>query len=193
MEIKITWTGITPLLMHKFSDEAQLAMSAGSRSSSSARDFGTPREQAEKAIYRDEGGNIIVPQMNIMATIREAGRFFKVGKRQITTQKSSIIPGCLDIPGLAFKLQYRDPWEVDSRIGRLPGSGIPMVCHRPLFHDWAVSFTCELDTTIINAKFLREIIDASGKRIGLCAFRPDKKGPFGKFVVTAWEQDENGK
>jgi len=30
-------------------------------------------------------------------------------------------------------------------------------------------------------------VDAAGKRIGLGDFRPDCKGPFGRFVVTKWK------
>ena len=40
-------------------------------------------------------------------------------------------------------------------------------------------------------KLAREIMDAAGKRIGLGDFRPDCKGPFGKFVVTKWKESKN--
>jgi hypothetical protein len=40
---------------------------------------------------------------------------------------------------------------------------------------------------MMDPKLFREIVDAAGKRIGLGDFRPATKGPFGKFVVTSWE------
>ena len=40
--------------------------------------------------------------------------------------------------------------------------------------------------------FFREIVDAAGSRVGLGAFRPDCKGPYGKFVVVSWELSKNG-
>ena len=38
----------------------------------------------------------------------------------------------------------------------------------------------------LSPKLLRQIIDDSGKRIGLGDFRPSTKGPYGRFVVTSW-------
>lgn len=70
---------------------------------------------------------------------------------------------------------------------RIPSTGGRILCHRPCFHDWKLSFTIDLDTDIIGVKLLREILDAAGKRIGLGDFRPACKGPFGKFVVTNWK------
>lgn len=46
----------------------------------------------------------------------------------------------------------------------------------------------EIDTELAGVKLVRDIVDAAGKRIGLGDFRPDCKGPFGKFVVTLWEE-----
>jgi len=32
-------------------------------------------------------------------------------------------------------------------------------------------------------------VDDTGQRVGLLDFRPEKKGPFGRFVVTRWDND----
>jgi hypothetical protein len=39
--------------------------------------------------------------------------------------------------------------------------------------------------------FARKLVDDAGKRIGLGDFRPDRKGPFGKFVVSNWAKESN--
>ncbi len=43
---------------------------------------------------------------------------------------------------------------------------------------------------MITTKLFREIVDAAGKKIGLGDFRPDRKGPFGKFVVIHWKEKD---
>jgi hypothetical protein len=48
-----------------------------------------------------------------------------------------------------------------------------------------------LDDSVMSPELLREIIDAAGSRIGLGDFRPDRKGPFGKFVVVMWDREDN--
>ena len=182
--------GITPLLMNSFT-----AINAGDDGGSAlAGDKGSAREQAAAKIYRANGdpdGTIVVPQPNLLRCIIDAGKFFKSGRSKITTRDSSLIPACVEIEGIALPLIYKDPWEVDTRPVRNPATGGRFLCHRPMFREWGLKFEMRLDTQIISKKLLREIVDAAGRRIGLGDFRPDRKGPFGKFVVTKWVENEN--
>lgn len=184
--ITCTVEGISPLLMHRFTDEDQLSASNGTRVASAATNRGTPLEQATASLYTNENNEIIMPQPCIMASIINGGKFFKAGKSKITTLRSSLIPSALQIPDLYFPLQHKEPWEVDTRPVRMPSTGGRILRHRPKFNDWAFTFTMELDTQEMPASLIREIIDAAGKKIGLCDYRPECKGPFGRFVVTAW-------
>jgi hypothetical protein len=184
--INVTIEGVTPLLCNKFTDAASMAATNGTRSSA-VGDRGTPREQAEARLYVGQDNKHVIPQPNIFRAIIDAGTFFKAGKSKITTQKTSLIPACVAIPCVEVPIEHKDPWEVDTRAVRIPSTGGRILCHRPFFHDWRLSFTIDLDTDIIGVKLLREILDAAGKRIGLGDFRPACKGPFGKFVVTRWE------
>ena len=187
MIIDTTLEGTTPLLCNRFTDAASLAATSGTRMSV-VGDKGTPREQATARLYVGQDGKLVIPQPNIFRTILDAGIFFKAGRSKITTQKSSLIPACVAIPCVEVLLESKDGWEVDTRAVRIPSTGGRILCHRPCFHDWKLSFFIELDTEIIGVKLLREIVDAAGKRIGLGDFRPACKGPFGKFVVTHWEE-----
>ena len=150
--------------------------------------IGIPTEQAQQKLYTDEQGRIGIPQPNLYRSILDAGKFFKAGKAKVTTIKSSLIPACLTIEEVFIPLDCCDPWSVDTRPVRIPSTGGRILCHRPLFNDWQLDFVVELDTSIISEKLLREIVDAAGKRIGLGDFRPDCKGPFGKYVVTRWPE-----
>jgi hypothetical protein len=188
MEIRIQIAGTTPLLMNRFHDEAQLAAGTGGRAASLAGDKGTPREQAEKKLYRDAEGVVGIPQPNIMRCIIDGGSFFKAGRNKVTTIKSSLIPACVDIHGVMLPLSSPEPWQVDTRAVRIPSTGGRVLCYRPVFHEWALEFSLELDESILTARLLREIVDAAGKRIGLGDFRPACKGPFGKFVVSRWDE-----
>lgn len=183
--IKIRIEGTTPLLCNKFTDAAAMAATNGTRSSLSG-DKGTPREQAQEKLYIGQDGKFIIPQPNIFRCIIDAGKYFKAGRTKVTTQKSSLIPACVDMNEVEYPIFHTDPWEVDTRAVRIPSTGGRILCHRPCFHDWALQFVVQLDTELIGIKLFREILDAAGKRIGLGDFRPDNKGPFGKFVITKW-------
>lgn len=186
MKIRISIEGTVGLILNRFTDEKAEEASSGSRGSSQAKEYGTPAEQAEKGLYIGLDGKPCIPQPNLLRCIVDGGRFHKVGKTQVTTTKSSILYGCLDIEGADLPLLHREPWRVDTRAVRIPSTGGRVLRHRPCFDDWRISFTADLDTSVIGPKLLRQIVDDAGKRIGLGDFRPATKGPYGRFVVTEW-------
>jgi hypothetical protein len=188
-EIRIKITGTTPLICNKFTDENQMSASNSTRTSTIG-DKGSPREQAEKKLYIGLDGAPMIPQPNIFRAIIDGGKFFKAGKSKVTTVKSSLIPACAEIEGVEIPIKSNEGWEIDTRAVRIPSTGGRILSHRPKFNDWELEFTAHLDEEVMSSALLREIIDAAGKRIGLGDFRPDCKGPFGKFVVTHWQETE---
>lgn len=188
MTIAIEITGTTPLICNRFTEEAAMSSSKGTRISSAAVNRETPTEVCEKKLYKNEDGKPTIPQPNLLRCIVEGGSFFKAGKRQITTQKRSMLYGCLMIEGIDIPIKSKSGWKVDTRPVRIPSTGGRILAHRPMFDDWKLKFTAEVDTDIMNPALLREIVDAAGKRIGLGDFRPQTKGPYGTFVVTEWKE-----
>jgi hypothetical protein len=184
--IEIEIEGVTPLLMNRFTDEAQMKATSGS-ASPLVGDRGSGREQAEPKMYTHDG-TIGIPQPNLFRCIMDAGKYFKAGRSKVTTQKSSLIPACVDIDPLFIPLKFEGDWQVDTRPVRIPATGGRILAHRPMFEKWGLEFVVGLDKSIISETMFREIVDAAGKRVGLGDFRPDTKGPFGKFVVVKWER-----
>lgn len=187
LNIDITISGLTPLLMHSFTDNDQIAASNGMRASSAAADRGEVLEQAAAHLYMSaDGKTIIMPQPNIFSCIVSAGRFFKNGKSKITTMKTSLIPACVFFTETEFPLVH-DGWSVDTRAVRIPSTGGRIQRHRPIFHKWGLSFDVQLDTDEMSEKLFRQIVDAAGNKVGLCDFRPETKGPFGRWRVDEWK------
>lgn len=184
-KIKITIQGTTAMLMNRFTDEAAKAATNGTRTAAVGGRL-PPEDDAKQRLYTDEIGTVIMPAPNLLMCITDGGKFFKNGKSKVTTQKSSLIPACVGLSDIAYPLKSKGGWSTDTRPVRIPSTGGRILRHRPIFHDWEVSFEIELDTEIMSASLLREIVDAAGKRIGLGDFRPDRRGPFGKFLVTSW-------
>lgn len=183
--IHVTIEGTTPLLMNRFSEENEVKVSSGvSKVAVGTR--GTPREQAEKKAYKDSDGMLYIPGPNIFACIIQAGKYHKNGKSKVTTLKSSLIPAGMALSKIVCPLGTKD-FEVDSRSVVIPATGGRIMAHRPRLDEWSLSFTLEVDEDMFSAEFARLVIDDAGRKIGLGDFRPDRKGPFGKFVVTGWK------
>ena len=190
--LSVTIQGTAPLLCNKFHDAAQMSATGDSSRISTIGDRGTPLDQAQLKLYLSESGDPHIPGPNVFRMLIEAGKFFKSGKSKLTTQKNSLIPACVNILDIEIPLQHKQPWTVDTRPVRIPSTGGRILAHRPCFHDWTLTFTIELDVDLMSLKLLRDVVDAAGKRVGLGDFRPDCKGPFGRFVVTSWQELKDG-
>lgn len=180
----VTISGITSLLMNRFNEAAEISVSSGTRSSIKT-DRLTPREMAEAKAYKSPDGQLFIPGTNIFACIISAGSFHKVGKSKVTTQKTSLVPAGVVITDLVCPLNT-DKYEIDSRSVVIPSTGGRIMCHRPRLDAWSTTFHMEIDEDIFTEKFVRLLVDDAGKKIGLGDFRPQRKGPFGRFNVTSW-------
>lgn len=184
MKITVTIQGVTPLLMHRFTDENALETEHGTRPISKG-EKGTPREQAEPKRYCDKEDNLYIPGPNINSCIVAAGKFHKLGKVKVTTLKSSLVPAGLIVEDITCDLGTKE-FEVDSRRVVNPSTGGAFMCHRPRLDVWGFTFHLDVDDEMFSERFVRILIDDAGRKIGLGDFRPDRKGPFGRFVVKKW-------
>ena len=188
-KIHVTINGVTPLLMNRFTEDAAIKVSAGTSSAITTGGKATPREQAQNKAYSDESGNLYIPGPNIFSCIIEAGKFHKAGKSKITTKKSSLIPAGVAVSEIVCPLGTKN-FEVDSRSVVIPATGGRIMAHRPRLDEWSLSFTLEVDDSMFASDLVRQIVDDAGRKVGLGDFRPDRKGPFGKFVVTKWQVEK---
>ena len=46
-----------------------------------------------------------------------------------------------------------------------------------------------LVSEMLDAAIGRELFDIAGSKIGRGDFRPDRRGPFGRFTVTMWSPE----
>lgn len=187
MKIGVTIKGITPLLMNRFTDEAEIATTSGHSPAFRGNGKGTPRQQAERTAYRDPAsGDLYLPGPNIFAGLVEAGKFHKLGRNKVTTQKSSLVPAGIMVEEIMVPLGVKD-FEVDSRRVRIPATGGCIMRHRARLDVWAATFTIDLDESMFGPDFVRLLVDDAGKKIGIGDYRPATRGPFGRFTVTRWE------
>lgn len=190
MKIKVTIEGITPLLMNRFTEANEVAVSGGT-SVSFKGDKGTPRQQAEPKRYADGDGRLYIPGPNIFAALVAAGTFHKAGKSKLTTMKTSLIPAGIMVDDIVCLIHDGDGvpltgWEVDSRSVVIPATGGRVMSHRPRVDRWAATFTLDVDGSMFAPNLVRAVVDDAGKKIGLGDYRPARKGPFGRFVVKQW-------
>lgn len=189
--ILVTITGSYALLLDAFGDHAAEQVSRGTSKVVQPKHTLEPRDEAARRLYLDSDKKPVFPGANLFAALVQAGTFIKVGRKSLTTTQSSLVPACVAVvePELAIRKADGGPakWEVDRRsvVNRMTGGRV--MCHRPRFDSWSLSFSLDYDETMIAEGTVRELVDFAGSRIGVGVFRPAKKGPFGRFVVAKWD------
>ena len=172
-KVEVTLQGISPLLMHSY---PMIAPEKG-------WEKWEPDKQAEIAAYRTPDKQLYVPGVAVQRALVNGATFSK-GKGRATLQKQ--VAACV-IVWPEYLILNPQTYDIDSRPVVIAATKGRIVRHRPRFNDWQITCTMELDTGLISEKELRQIVDDTGSRVGLLDFRPEKKGPFGRFTVTQWQ------
>jgi hypothetical protein len=180
-------TGISALLQNRFSETAE--DDGGTRKVLVTH--GTPREQAEKACYRLPNKQLYMPGTYIARMLREAGG----GHKMKGSRKSAkwVVPAAVlvteDTIGLHNGKAIKD-FEVDSRPVTIPSTKGRIMRHRPRLDEWRATFHLEIDDTILPVDFIQQLMTEGGRQQGVGDFRPNSGGPFGRFMVTKWEEED---
>ena len=141
-------------------------------------------EQAEYAAYRNPvTKELYVPGIAIQRALVGAATYSK-GRGRATLQKP--VAACVMISPEYCGLGTEE-FAIDARPVVVPATKGRIVRYRPRLDTWQTSFTIEYDDTLLTENQVRRIVDDAGSRVGLLDFRPERKGPFGRFVVTSWK------
>lgn len=191
MEIKIKIRGVRPLLMH---NGALVDSQTDHAKEKAALAKKKPQTDADKdaiarldfigALYVDERGNIIIPDVNLLAVIAAGAAKFKKGK----DAKAGIMVndhGALNFPfkgKITPDALYESGDFTDRRRVVIQRSAIMKV--RPVFKKWDCTFTIDIDEEICNPDDVRLWLETAGKRAGLGDFRPQ----FGRFEVEEFKE-----
>lgn len=190
MQVEVKIVGLKPLLQARFTDAAGLGLSETTRKAK-VETRKTPRDVAEALTYKNDKGEHWHPGSAIASSTTEAASYHKMK----STRKSmkAVVPGAVQI--LEEEIALRDPetwkpikaFEVDSRrIVNQKTRGAQMA-HRPRHDKWGMRFTMEIDPEMIDESFVQQLLQEAGKRVGIGCFRPQNRGPYGKFRVTEWK------
>jgi hypothetical protein len=165
--------GVSPLLMHSY---PMVPIEALEKK--------TPEEQAKLAAYLKPGTDgLYIPGVAMQRAL-VGGAAYSKGKGRASLQKPAA--ACLLVQETYLDL-LTNKYEIDVRPVVIPATKGRVLRYRPRLDAWSVEFNLDYDPTLLSALQVRQIVDDTGRHVGLLDFRPEKKGPFGRFVVVFWE------
>ena len=175
--------GMTPLLIHRFGEEAEVNKPTRKIVTEATRD---PRSEATKAAYIAQDGTYYFSAFSIPATMGNAGanhkmkgsrrtlRFVVPSAVRVTTDAITILNGAG--PATSF--------EVDARPVTIPATKGRIMRYRPRFNCWGAKFQLLINDDLLDPETAHNLLSEAGQTIGIGDFRPEKRGPFGTFRVT---------
>lgn len=183
-QIKVKIKGLSPLLMHsdRFANPLDKATKAhkeltGKRKKTDADHEAIAKSEWLGSLYYNPAIGPFIPGQNLDATLQEAAKLQKLGKRfkQAVTVIENEVP-----------LQYKGPRDPEAlfEAGFIDVRGVKvsmaklMRC-RPKFNEWAAEFTVAYNEDVLNVEELKKAIQDAGTLIGVCDYRPR----FGKFTA----------
>jgi hypothetical protein len=163
--------GLSPLLMHAFPMQAIEALEKK-----------TPAEQAEHSAYRTPEGKLYVPGLAFQRALVAGGAYSK-GKGRAMLGKT--VAAAVNIAEEYLILSNQE-YTIDARPVVVPATKGRVVRYRPRFNEWSFSVELEYNDNLITEAQLRRVVDDTGLLVGLLDFRVEKRGQFGRFMVTNW-------
>lgn len=184
-ELKVTITGITPLLMNSCrgvnpTDPLVIEKKGitSKRKKTEEDHFAILDIDYMLAIYHDPELGPYLPAECIEACCRDAAKKNRQGK---------LVQTALFVSPDRVPLEYDGPRELeqlvadtnfrDVRVGNIQRSKV-LIC-RPRFNHWRASFTIYYDETLIDTDTIKGLLIRAGQQIGICDYRPR----YGKFEV----------
>jgi hypothetical protein len=178
--IRLRIVGTSPLIQHQWSKKAKEMMRekhAGKKTKN--REVRDIKGEAEEAAYKDANGKYGVPAMAIKSAI--IGAAHKDLGIEKTLVKKSLFLVCYDENGVI-------PFDSDIKyITREDcvrvGAGSADLRYRPEFRSWGCLVVFEIDNELLKQDDIINLIDRAGFGVGICEWRPEKGGEFGRFTV----------
>jgi hypothetical protein len=171
--VRVPILGVTELIMNRWTARAIKSVEDKQQGRVPERKPRVPKDEYKASIYKDSGGSIIIPEVNIKACLTDAGRTFPqiamAGLRQmIRVNAPASVFGEHRMRTDPVRLQGRS-WSVAYRAG---------------FPEWSTVFDFAFVGTILSQEIVLNIVAAAGM-VGICAWRPgaSNSGWAGTFIV----------
>ena len=178
-KINVTIEGTTPILFNRFRDVAI-------EGKSKKRTGAIAELDIEDKLYLDEDRKTQLPSVYLKNSITEAGKQFRIpGKGKSTYSK--IVASTVDIEPFYIKLDAKN-FEVFRISAVNPMTKGRMMTERPKYSKWKASFQIVLNDPAVPISVINEILEHAGKYVGVGDWRPEKKGMFGKFMITEFKK-----
>ena len=197
MRYQITINGISPIIVHNGAagldtrspaklEIAKITKKRGSNRSE-ADDLRLIELECQNSLYLDGDGKPTIPAAALRSMIETGARKLKQGPQV----REGLIVESVD----SFEYNVPRYGKTVEQIGKSAQFTVPVVVQRArvlrtraMFElPWSITATLDVDEELVDKMQLESWLDIGGRRIGLCDWRPEKSGQYGRFDVKKIE------
>ena len=171
----------SPLLMHQWSEKAKKMMRDKQQEGKKTknRELRNPDEEAKLATYTTADGDIGIPAMAFKSSIVAAAHR-DIGIERTLVRKALFLV-CDDANMVIPFTECTEPIVREDMVR--VGMGSADLRYRPEFKTWKAEVTLEIDAELLQAKDVLALVGRAGFGVGICEWRPEKGGEFGRFEI----------
>lgn len=178
--------GTSPLITHNWDEKAKEMMrgkQAGKKTKT--REIRDPQREAMAAAYKTDGGQFGIPGMGFKASMLAAAHK-DLGIEKTLVRKAVFLATADSNKILEMECGTPVIREDMVRVGM----GSADLRYRPMWTDWRVRITLEVDADLLTQEDIATLVDRAGFGVGICEWRPEKGGEFGRFEIDRSEPFE---
>lgn len=172
--------GTTPLIMHKWSEKAMREMrdkqQAGKKTKT--RELRKPDQEAIDATYVTDDGDIGIPGMAFKSALVTAAHK-DIGIEKTLVRKALFLR--TEDSNKVLPIVCCDPVVREDCVR--VGAGSADLRYRPEFKEWACLIEMEVDAELLQADSVLALVSRAGFGVGICEWRPEKGGEYGRFEI----------
>lgn len=185
--IHVPILGMTPLIVHRFSEKAKRQMLDAMQGRKSPKQPKNPEEEYEAAYYRLKDGNPGFPALAFKAATVGGARFYS-GVTMTALKQFMFFRG---EPGNDGQQLVRIDGEGHMRedVVRV-GRGGTDLRYRPEFSEWQTTLEVIYVKSALTRNSVLSLIDAGGLGVGVGEWRPEKDGDFGTYRIDPTREVE---
>ena len=147
--------------------------------------------RAEFHSYRN-GNGYYIPSAHVMGALINAGKYIK-GKVGNSTKTMTNIVAAMFFVRSTEKNPEELPlapqeYQIDKRSAVNKNVKARVISVRPKWEGWATEFELWIDNNTITQQTVKQIVEYAGNYVGIGSYRPEHKGPFGRFTIEKFEE-----
>ena len=180
--------GTSPLIMHKWSEKALTMMrdkQAGKKTKE--RSIRDPQAEAREATYVTDDGRIGIPGLALKNALVAAAHK-DLGIEKTLVRKALFL--VTDDPNKVLPIESDEPIVREDCVR--VGMGAADLRYRPEFRNWRCVVTLEVDSDLMQCQDVLSLVDRAGFGVGICEWRPENGGEYGRFEVDPTQPVEFG-